>query len=381
MNPPQFKLITADRELDALIAHLRSENRIAVDLEADSLFHYQEKICLIQISTASHHFIVDPLSLSHVSELQVIFGDPAIQKIFHSADNDLRSLYRDYAIVVTSLFDTQLACRFLGCRTTGLESVLKDELGIVLDKKFQKKDWSQRPLSKAMLAYAVQDTAHLIQLADITLNALKSTPRLAWFEEECELLSHVRPAEPNDQPLFCRFKGAHKLPARQLAVLEGLLQARDALARAKDKPLFKLIGNDALLRIAQQQPISPEQLKSTRALSTKQFNMYADVLTGAVQTALKIPTSQLPHYPIGKSPHPDAVVSERVTALKKWRSGRAQALDLEPGLLCNNVLIQALASHFPQTIEALTSIPDMKKWQREHFGAEILGVLQGITSV
>lgn len=374
-SPLAYHLITTAPALEDLITHLNLEKRFAVDLEADSLFHYQEKICLIQISTERATFIVDPLSLSHIGDFQAVMANDQIQKIFHSADNDLRSLYRDYGIVIHNLFDTQLACRFLGQRSTGLETVLKERFNVALNKKFQKKDWSQRPLSNDMLSYAAQDTCHLIQLADILTSELVEKGRLEWFEEECTLLTQVRPPEPLNQPLFYKFKGAHHLRPRQLAALENLLQVRDALAREKDRPLFKLISNEALLRIARLLPDSLQQLQHSGALSARQMNQYADLLMAALQNAMRQPESQLPSYPSGKAPKIAPDVAERIAALKQWRLNRSADLQLEPGLLCNNNLIQALATSFPQTLEGLASLPEIKRWQAHNFGREILDVL------
>jgi len=112
---------------------------IGVDLEADSMFHYQEKVCLVQMAANDRTFLIDPLALKDLSPLAPIFADPGVTKVFHGADYDIRSLYRDFGIEVRSLFDTQIAARFLGFRKTSLASVLKDLSGLVIEKKYQKK--------------------------------------------------------------------------------------------------------------------------------------------------------------------------------------------------------------------------------------------------
>ncbi|NIQ12802.1 MAG: ribonuclease D, partial [Gammaproteobacteria bacterium] len=88
---------------------LVSETAIAIDLEADSLHNYREKICLIQISTENKTVLIDPLAISTLDPLKPVLANPAITKIFHAADYDLRSLKRDYDININGLFDTMVA--------------------------------------------------------------------------------------------------------------------------------------------------------------------------------------------------------------------------------------------------------------------------------
>ena len=110
------------------------------------MYHYFEKVCLLQISTESASYILDPLALRDLSALQPVFSNPRIRKVFHGADYDIRSLYRNFQIEVENLFDTQSACKFLGLRETGLEALLRSRFHVQLNKKYQRADWSRRPL-------------------------------------------------------------------------------------------------------------------------------------------------------------------------------------------------------------------------------------------
>ncbi|MBW1842045.1 MAG: ribonuclease D, partial [Deltaproteobacteria bacterium] len=244
-----FTVVDTPASLKRLAADLKRETVIACDLEADSMYHYQEKVCLLQIATENLTAVVDPLAVQNMAPLKQLFQNPKIRKIFHGADYDVRSLYRDFRIEINNLFDTELACRFLGMRSTGLEPVLKKMFGVKLDKKFQKRDWSQRPLPDNMLRYAAGDTIYLVDLSKILIQKLEEKGRLTWVTEECDILSRVRPAPPDNGPLYLRFKGAGRISRRNLAVLEGLLGFRKHLAQKRDKPLFKIIGNEALMKI------------------------------------------------------------------------------------------------------------------------------------
>jgi ribonuclease D len=162
-----YKLIETPDELAGIIEVLEKQDAVAVDLEADSMFHYKEKVCLVQMATRQHNFVIDPLKIHNLSLLRPLFNNPNIQKIFHGADYDVRSLYRDFQIVIQNMFDTQLASRFLGDKATGLEAVVHKRFNVRLNKKYQKKDWSERPLPEKMVEYAARDTFYLLPLAEI----------------------------------------------------------------------------------------------------------------------------------------------------------------------------------------------------------------------
>ena len=131
-----YTFIKNDNELTDCINYCKKEKILAVDLEADSMFHYNEKICLIQLATPLKNFIIDPLSIDNTESLSQVFSDKNIIKVFHGADYDIRSLYKNYSIIVNNLFDTELASRFIGKAKTGLSSVVFDRFNVVLDKRF-----------------------------------------------------------------------------------------------------------------------------------------------------------------------------------------------------------------------------------------------------
>jgi ribonuclease D len=348
---------------------------IALDIEGDSMFHYQEKVCLIQMAANSQTVVIDPLKIKDLSPISPLLESQDIPKVIHGADYDVRSIYRDFGISIGNLFDTQLASMYMGWTETSLEAVVARQFGVELDKKYQKKNWSRRPLPEKMVAYAASDVAYLIPLALFLSKELKRKGRLAWVMEECRLLSGVRPSKNNDGPMFIKFKGAGRLEPRQLAVLEALLQMRNAIARQKDRPLFKIISNLALKKIAVAVPSSLNQLKSSKTLSDKQYEMYGKAVMEAVRNARRIPKTQLPKYPRQRSPKVSRKVPARVKTLRTWRDQEAQKLNLNSALLLNRALIKAIAVDNPTDIEALGQVEGIHQWQVDAFGEAILNVL------
>ena len=371
-----YKIIDTEAGLEKAVSILEKTKAVAVDMEADSMYHFQVKVCLVQMATEKSTIVVDPLQVKDLSPLKPLFSNPDIKKIFHGADYDVRSLFRDFTIEINHLFDTELACRFLGIKETGLEAIVEKYLNINLDKKCQKKDWSQRPLPQEMIDYAAGDVKYLLTLARVFEKELEEKSRLAWVLEECNCLSKVRPVLSNEEPLFLRFKGAGRLKSKSLAVLEALLQYRKDIAEKKDKPLFKIIGNDSILRIATAKPLPLRRLKGVKALSVKQINMYGNDLIEVVDEALKIPESKLPVYPKKKPQVLPFEVPERIKALKSWRTSKVRALELDPGIICNNALITTIAIQNPLDRRSLNRIKEMKNWQKKEFGQEIVALLR-----
>jgi len=375
-NVMGYKIIDSGNQLADLVDKLKAETAIGVDVEADSMYHFKEKVCLIQMATAHINVVIDPLMVKDLSALKPIFKNKNIQKIFHGADYDVRSLYRDFKIRINNLFDTELASRFMGLPETGLEAVLKKRFAISLDKKFQRKDWSKRPLPREMMDYAAEDARYLLPLSRDLTAELKDKGRLSWVKEECEILSNVRPGTNGDQPLYLNFKGAGKLDPRSLAILEALLQNRREIARKKDRPLFRIIGSHSLLDLAQTKPTDKKQLEKSGALSPKQMDIYGRQLLAVINSATETPKKDLPVYPRRKAPRVPAAAAERVKSLRWWRDSQAQKLALEPSLILTKSLISTLAVQKPAKMSDLSRIQEIKKWQIREFGGDILAAIK-----
>jgi ribonuclease D len=373
---PPYKLVKDKKTLSRIVVELKKEHELGVDVEADSMFHYQEKVCLIQISTPPRNILIDPLSFDDLSPLAPIFSASHIRKVFHGADYDIRSLYRDFGFVINNLFDTHIAARFLGIMETGLAPLLKNRLGITLDKKYQKRDWSIRPLSPGMLAYAVNDTSHLLPLSRMLESELRDKNRLLWVDEECRRLSEVRPVPPDGNPLFLKFKNARKLHPRDLAVLESILQLRDHTAKHRDRPPFKILGNESILDIAEKKPASKDEIKRIKGLSAGQAKKLGPSILKRVAESLALPENQLPRFPRKANQKTHAGISKGVKALKTWREKQAREMNMDPALILTNAQIEALAQVLPKERKDLEDIDSLRAWQVKQYGKEICNLLR-----
>lgn len=365
------EIITNVARLAEVANVLSQQTEIAVDLEMDSLHHYQEKVCLIQVSTRQENWLIDPLACKDMSPLSGPLGDPSILVVMHGADYDIRSLHRDFGIEVTNLFDTMLAARFLGISEFGLAALLKARFGIELDKKYQKADWSKRPLSREMSAYAVADTSDLLPLYDQFRAELQQKGRLAWLEEECRLVCQARVTE-KEGPLFLYCKGAGKLRGRSLAILEELLQLRDSQSQLLDRPPFKVLSAETLQEIAEIRPRTMGELASIKGMTPGQLARHGSALLAAVAHGLEIPEEKLPVYPRTRKNDLVDGAKERLRSLKNWRDQKSSALGLEPGVLAPNWMLESVADIADATCTTLNDIPGMRDWQKQLFGKDLI---------
>ena len=369
MNTP---ILTTSAEVAALAAELRGEAILAVDLEADSMHRYREQVCLLQLSVPGRTVLIDPLAGADLAPLAGLFADPAVRKIFHAADYDLRSLYRDFRLEVRGLFDTMVSAQLLGEEKIGLNDVLGKYFGVTLDKRFQRADWSIRPLPAEMVAYAAEDTRHLHRLTELFEARLLELGRRDWAAEEFGLLEGVRFSDSEKGPLCLRLKGAGALDRRQLGVLEELLQWRELEAARRDRPPFQVIGNTILLALAMQAPRMATALAAITELPERLRDRHGRDLLAAIGRGMELPGEALPAWPKTSRPERDPAVDARLAALKVWRRDKAAALGIDPGVLINNALLELLARENPVTTAQLAASPGLKHWQRQELGAELL---------
>jgi ribonuclease D len=373
-----MSLIETASDLEALVTRLRREPLLAVDTEAASFHRYRDRVYLFQVSSRTETAIVDPLAVGGLAPLGGVLADPAIEIVFHDADYDLRLLDREYGLRTSNLFDTRIAAQLLNEPGVGLAALLEKYLQVSLDKRFQRADWSTRPLSPGMLAYAASDTTHLPALRDILRGQLEERGRLGWAEEEFELLTGTRYTPPDgDEPPCLRMKGAKALRGRELAVLRELYEWRDGVAQRADKATFRILNNDPILAMARTPPTDVAALKAIPGISGEQADRRGSEILAAVKRGLAVPERDLPRIARApRRPH-DPELEARLDRLKTARNRLATQLNLAPGVLCPNGTLEAIARGNPATIAAMATIPDFRRWQLSAIGGELLEALRG----
>lgn len=372
-NPSPYTFVNTAPDLQQLADHLSTQTVIAVDTESNSLYAYRERVCLIQFSSLTEDFLVDPLALDDLSPLRPIFEEPRIEKVFHAAEYDLIGLQRDFNIHCENLFDTMLAARILGRSEVGLGSILEIEFGVRLDKRQQRANWGERPLPQRLLDYARLDTHYLIPLRSRLEAELRERGLLQLAHEDFRRTVHARTeingrAGQNDRPPDCwRVSGAHDLEPQQAAVLQELCRYRDGVARSQNRPLFKVINDRTLLAIAAALPATLDELGRLPGMSNGQMQRHGSRLLQAVSRGL----NAAPLYP-PRSPRPDERFMRRLDLLRTWRKRTAEKMEVPSDIILPRELMYTLAEAGPRTPEELTVVLRDSPWRLEKFGLQIL---------
>ena len=359
----QPQLVTDPAALRELTIRLARAPRIALDTEAASFHRYADRVYLVQVSSDHETALVDPLAVPDLSPLGTLLASDRVEVVIHDADYDLRILDRDYGFRARRVFDTRVAAQLLGEPAVGLAALLEQYFGVSLDKKLQRADWSVRPLTPEMITYAAADTMYLPKLRDLLADRLDAAGRTAWAQEEFRHLEDVRWTAPPTEEGWLRLKGAKILPRRAQAVLRALHGWREQTARALDRPPFRVIQNESLLAIARAVPRNQRELLAVRGLAASVARRYGAQLLAALEMGLADPMDNLPVPTRGTRPRPDPAAEARLERLKALRNQRAQELGLEPGVLCPNGALQAVARMAPATVAALEAIEELRRWQ------------------
>lgn len=371
---PKPVFITKPDALNQMVNQMANEPLLAVDTESNSLYAYQEQVCLIQFSTPQDDFLVDPIALDDLSPLKGLFADPKIEKIFHAAEYDLITLKRDYQFKFENLFDTMIAARILGWEQIGLGNILKAEFDVELNKRYQRANWGKRPIPLDMMTYARLDTHYLIPLRYRLKSELKSQKRWPLAEEDFARLRYVNGRDPQDQPPPCwRVRGAYDLDPQQAAMLLELCGYRTQVAKSINRPVFKVISDQTLLAIAEAFPRSAKELQNVPELSQKQFQRHRAGLLRAVQKGLKAE----PVYP-PRNPKPDEQFLVRVETLRTWRKMTAKKIDVKSDVVLPRDVMYAIAARDPNSREQLAEVMEQLPWRFEEYGDQILATLSDI---
>jgi ribonuclease D len=374
-----YELIETRADLDALAQDLQGEKVLAVDTEADSFYHYFDKTCLVQIATRKQIYLIDPLALGGPAELAPlapVFASPDVRKIFHAAEYDIFVLKRDCRFEFANLFDTMISAQLLGYPSVGLSSLAARHFDVNLPKDEQRSDWSRRPLTERQLSYAASDVLYLFPLAEKLGKELREARRRKWATEEFETLCRRSwPEREFDEQGYLRIKGARKLDPKALGVLRELFLMRDRRAREMDRPPFKVLGNRTLLEIAERRPKKLDELAEIKGITELLKRRLGREVLNAVREGRKQEHGPLPRQVGSGRRRMDRHADRRLTALKRWRTQRAPDLSLDPGVLCPNSTLEAIAWRAPESVAEMKELPEVKGWFLREFGSEIVEVV------
>jgi ribonuclease D len=350
---------------------LSAQDILAVDTESNSLYAYQEQVCLIQFSTREKDLLVDTLALPDLSPLEPIFRSESIMKVFHAAEYDLICLHRDYGFKFNFLFDTMIAARTLGYQKIGLGSLLEKYFQIHVDKKYQRANWGRRPLKPEMLEYARLDSHYLIPMAEILQKELHERGRWELAREDFERLTqNIEDTTESSGDDFWKLHGARDLSPKQAAVLKSVYQYRESQAEKQDRPPFKVLSHQVLVNIAQQLPENLQSLADTSSLNQRLVRRYGKGLIQAIREGEKAPLEFRP-----RNGRPEEAVLNRINLLREWRKQAGQDMGVPSDVVLPKDVLNRIAWGNPQNKNELKKHMQDVPYRYERFGDEILNNL------
>jgi ribonuclease D len=366
-DPEAYVYVREGAAMESLMRRIDIAERIALDTEADSLHNYFEKVCLIQLSMAGRHYLIDPLCGLDLSNFSAALAEKPL--ILHGGDYDLRMLRASLNFKPDGeVFDTMIAAQLLGVEQIGLAALIEKYFGITIAKEGQKSDWSRRPLSEKQLNYAINDTRFLESLAANLDRELRERQRIDWHKESCramvESTGHDRIRDPEQA---WRIKGSGRLTHRQLAYLRELWHWRDQQARRANVPSFKIFGNEQLLELVQWLdahpgvPLTqePKLLRNTR-------NARLRILEEAVARVRSMDPAEWPERKKHERPDaPTADVLARLSALREECARIAKDLGILAATLAPRAALEAIARSPLRTVDEIVESGSLLRWQAE----------------
>lgn len=375
-----FTLIESGDALARLTGELEGSPRVALDIEANGLHRYFEKVCLLQICFSGKAYVIDPLTgISLEGFLSVLAGK---ELIIHAADYDLRMLKKSYGFKpLTPVFDTLLAAQVLGYEKIGLAALVERFFNVVLPKSGQKSDWSRRPLPHHLLQYAADDVRYLEAMADRLKQDLKLAGRLEWHRECCERVvrTAAQPDKNEAKEDVWRIKGSSRLPLEVQVYVRELWKWRDDEARRRDRPPFMILQNEQLLELAQWAVKNPgKPLFDGPAFLARRQGEERMRLEEAVKTAASLPRSEWPKLEERKKPfwQGDRNANPKTEQLMAVCKALAEELKIESGFLAPRAAMTAAAMHQPTSVESLMEVSGLMQWQSELLMPRIKEVLE-----
>ncbi len=364
--------IDQPQKLRDVADELAAQDILAVDTESNSLFAYQEQVCLIQFSTREKDYLIDALVLPDLSDLAPIFDSERILKVFHAAEYDLICLFRDYGFRFNYLFDTMIAARTLGYKKIGLGFLLEKFFDIQSNKKFQRANWGKRPIKPEMLEYARLDSRYLIELQE-KLRAELTTSGL-WelaLEDFRRLTYDIEDTTETNGNDFWKLHGARDLSPKKAAVLKSLYHFREKQAEAQDRPPFKIISHQALIELAETCPKHQKELLKISSLNERLVKRYGSKILSAVQEGKTAPPEYPPHHK-----RPADAVLKRIDALREWRKNIGRDLGVSSDVVLPRDVLTRIAWANPQNPDALNMQMRDVPYRFHRFGDDIVKITQ-----
>ncbi|WP_311028066.1 ribonuclease D [Mesorhizobium koreense] len=365
-------LISTTEELEAAVAELSKSDFVTVDTEFIRETTFWPILCLIQMAAPGVTALVDPMAPGmDLKSFFELMANEKVTKVFHAARQDVEIVFHLGGLIPHPIFDTQVAAMVCGFGdSVSYDQIVQKITGTRLDKSSRFTDWRRRPLSEKQLDYALADVTYLIEVYRHLRDELDRENRRHWLKEEMDVLTSRQTYDPHPEDAWKRLKMRLRKP-QELAVVQHVAAWREREARERDVPRQRVIKDDAVYEIAQQQPRDQAALARLR-MTPKGWERSATAvsLLEAVNAALAIPREQLPKAPKpSQSPEGSGAAAELLKVLLKLV---AEKEGVAPKVLASSDDLDRIAADGDKA-----DVPAFHGWRRAVFGEQALKLVHG----
>jgi ribonuclease D len=366
--------VTDTAALETLVEQARKAPVVGLDTEFMRERTYWARLCLIQLATDDVAAIIDPLAILDLSPLASLLSDSAVIKVFHAGSQDLEIFFREFGLATAPVFDTQLAATLAGfAQQVGYGALVKEVLGVPLDKGDTYTDWAKRPLSGTQIEYALNDVRYLPEIYRRLHDELERGNRLTWLADDFAELSDPSTYMVDPAEQWRRLKRLSSLSRRQLAVAREVAAWREREAQRRNVPKRWLLGDEAVTEIARRSPKSTNDLEAIRGVSDKLPKAAYRSVIEAVTAGLKVPDAELPSLPKRRRPAQD--IDAAVDLMVALARLRAREHGVAMPLLASRNDLERLAAGDRD------GSPLLEGWRATMLGNELLDLLDGRISL
>ncbi len=368
--------IKETNHLNELCSKLNKSEFLSIDTEFIREKTYWPKLCLIQVFNGEEKIIIDPLAKDiDLKSFFEILNNKEIVKIFHSGRQDIEIFYNLTKKIPQNIYDTQIAAMVCGFGDSiGYENLVSQLLGKKIDKTSRLTNWSNRPLSKKQINYAISDVTHLFEIYPIIRDKIISNKRENWLKEEIKILISKKTYELNPNDSWKRLK-YRNLSKNSIGVLIELSKWREIKAQKKDVPRGNVIRDDAIYELCSAQPKNIEDLNNLRSFNRKGGlrKEFAEEILLAIEKGKSIKKEKLPKIkPTKRLP---MGISSKVSILKILLDNISEEYGVAQKLIANKNDLQELILNDKADIKTL------KGWRYKVFGKKAIDFKNGKISI
>jgi len=362
-------LVQTDQELSDFCDNLRGAPAIYIDTEFVGEGRYYPEVGAIQVASSEQAAVIDPLAVRDLAPLFVLLADPAVEKVFHAAGQDLPIFYRLMNSPVRNVFDTQIAAALLGYdEQISFVNLVERSTSVFLSKSHGFTDWLRRPLTPGQIEYALDDVRYLTPVHIKLVKELDQRGRAGWAREEFRKLDDERRFISVDPyQLYLRIRGVERIRGQALAILRELAAWREETAFAKNIPTGRVARDEVLIELARRPRQFVKELHDIRGLAAQQVERFGAGLIEAIRRGEKAP-----HPSAQRSASLPPVLEPTVDFLMLCLRSLASEQTIAPGMVAVRGELVELAQR-----GAKADIQLLRGWRRAAFGDALLATLEG----